>query len=64
MNSIFRGKSVPKAFKSESDSSKGKKNIFLGENRENPKKSVTPRVSYKRKFGKGVLGIGRSYFTT
>ena len=35
------------------------KAFFLGGNRANTKKSVSPRVSYKRKFGNGIFGIGR-----
>ena len=49
VNDIFHGKAVPKAVKIEIGSIKGKKTIILGEKRANPKKSVTPRVLFKRK---------------
>ena len=43
---------------------RARKPYILGETTENPKKSVTPRVSFKGKWGKVIFGRGGSYFTT
>ena len=60
VNTRFHGESAPKEVKSESESTKGRK-TFLGKNRANPKKSVTPRIPFKNKWRKGIFEIRRSF---
>ena len=59
INEIFHGKAVPNVVKVKSDSAKGKKTTLRGGgDRENLKKSVTPRLKFNRKLGKGIFVIG------